>query len=348
MAVVASLTPIYKFKLINFDVATWHDEANSNWQLVDGLLNNFIALSNVQGVWANSTVYAVEDRVVDNTDSSLWECKVAHTSAASPTTFSADRAANPTYWEQVGAAAFASQGAQYAEEAEDHANIALTVVSGLRRFASAAEASATAAAASAATAAGVQDEAVQASDDIFGVFSAAANIRRTVETSETNAAASEAAALASEEEARRSELRAASVSFASVDQAEDAVADAEAAQAAAEAAQAAAEAAQTTLAGINTQTGTTYTLALSDAGKVVEMNNASANTVTVPPNSTVAFAVGDVIELVQYGAGVTTIAAGAGVTIRSANSYLDIRAQYGGAMLYKRATNEWVLVGDLA
>jgi hypothetical protein len=95
----------------------------------------------------------------------------------------------------------------------------------------------------------------------------------------------------------------------------------------------------------NTQTGTTYTLVLSDAGKVIEMNNASANTLTVPPNSSVAFAVGTVLEVYQMGAGSTTIVQGSGVTIRNVGS---IRAQYATVGLRKRATDEWVLSGDLA
>lgn len=102
------------------------------------------------------------------------------------------------------------------------------------------------------------------------------------------------------------------------------------------------------LAGINTQTGTSYTLALADKGKVVEMNNAAANILTIPPNSTVAFPINARIDIFQLGAGQTSIAAGAGVTIRSDAGKLKIAAQYGGASLYKRGTNEWVLGGGLA
>lgn len=96
----------------------------------------------------------------------------------------------------------------------------------------------------------------------------------------------------------------------------------------------------------NTQTGTTYTLVLADAGKVVEMNNASANTLTVPPNSSVAFPVGTVLEVCQIGAGATTVAAGSGVTIRTPST-LILRAQYSTAALRKRATDEWILSGDV-
>lgn len=97
----------------------------------------------------------------------------------------------------------------------------------------------------------------------------------------------------------------------------------------------------------NRQTSS-YQLVLTDADKIVEMNVGSANNLTVPPNSTVAFSVGTQILLSQYGAGTTTVVAGAGVTIRSADSMLDLRAQYSGATLVKIATDEWYLFGDLA
>ena len=98
----------------------------------------------------------------------------------------------------------------------------------------------------------------------------------------------------------------------------------------------------------NAQVGTTYTLALTDDGKVVEMNNASANTLTVPPNSSVAFPVGSQILVLQTGAGQTTVAAGAGVTINSKDGNLKLSAQWCAATLIKRATDVWVVVGDLS
>lgn len=98
----------------------------------------------------------------------------------------------------------------------------------------------------------------------------------------------------------------------------------------------------------NAQTGTTYTLVLTDAGKMVTMTNASSNTLTVPPNSSVAFPVNTRLDIIQYGAGQTTIAAGAGVTIYSSGSKLKLTGQYSGASLWKKATDTWVLVGDIA
>jgi hypothetical protein len=89
-----------------------------------------------------------------------------------------------------------------------------------------------------------------------------------------------------------------------------------------------------------------YTLVLADMGAAIEMNVAGANTLTVPPNSSVAFPVGTVVEVMQYGAGQTTLTPGSGVTIRTASS-LTTRAQYSVVSLRKTATDEWVAAGDL-
>lgn len=91
-----------------------------------------------------------------------------------------------------------------------------------------------------------------------------------------------------------------------------------------------------------------YILVLTDADKLIEMNKATANTLTVPPNSSVAFPIGTAILVTQYGAGATTIQAGSGVTIRSAAGALALSAQYAGASLIKIATNEWYLNGSIA
>lgn len=97
----------------------------------------------------------------------------------------------------------------------------------------------------------------------------------------------------------------------------------------------------------NAQTGTTYTLILTDAGKMVTLSNASAITLTIPTNASVAFPVNTRIDLLQYGAGQVTVS-GAGVTIYSSGSKLKLTGQYSGASLWKKATDTWVLIGDLA
>jgi len=90
------------------------------------------------------------------------------------------------------------------------------------------------------------------------------------------------------------------------------------------------------------------TLVLTDAFTAVEITSASATTVTVPPNSSVAFPVGTVLEVAQMGTGQVTIAAGSGVTINSAGALTKTRVQYSAVSLRKRATDSWLLVGDLA
>lgn len=92
---------------------------------------------------------------------------------------------------------------------------------------------------------------------------------------------------------------------------------------------------------VNAQTGTSYTLVLTDAGKQVTMNNASASTLTIPPNASVAFDVGVTIVVIQLGAGAVTLTAGAGVTISTQATSL-VMAQYQVATLIKQATNTWI------
>lgn len=96
---------------------------------------------------------------------------------------------------------------------------------------------------------------------------------------------------------------------------------------------------------LNAQTAN-YTLVLSDSSKQVEMNVGSANTLTIPLNSSVAFPVGATILVVQTGAGQTTIAGAAGVTV-NATPGLKLRTQWSAATLVKRATDTWLVMGDL-
>ena len=98
---------------------------------------------------------------------------------------------------------------------------------------------------------------------------------------------------------------------------------------------------------VNAQTGTSYTFAKSDSGNVCTFNNAAATTVTVPPNSSVAFDIGTQIDAVQIGAGKVTFAQGSGVTIHSIDSNKAISARYGAATLLKIAADEWVMFGSL-
>ena len=89
---------------------------------------------------------------------------------------------------------------------------------------------------------------------------------------------------------------------------------------------------------IRTVTGTSDTLVLADAGGCVTYSNASATTSTIPPFSSIAYATGTKIVLVNLGAGVVTVTAGVGVTVNGATLTL---AQNAGGTCIKTATNTW-------
>jgi hypothetical protein len=103
----------------------------------------------------------------------------------------------------------------------------------------------------------------------------------------------------------------------------------------------------TAIIAIRAVTTTSTTALLADDGKLITMSNASANTYTVPPNSSVAFGIGTQLNIAQLGAGQTTIVAGAGVTLNSAGAKLKLDAQYAVATCVKTGTNEWFVVGNL-
>ena len=91
-----------------------------------------------------------------------------------------------------------------------------------------------------------------------------------------------------------------------------------------------------------------YTLVLANDGQIVEMNVGTANNLTVPLNSSVAFPIGTQITIIQTGAGQTTIVPTGGVTINSEGAKLKLKAQWAAATLIKRATDTWVVVGNLS
>ena len=91
-----------------------------------------------------------------------------------------------------------------------------------------------------------------------------------------------------------------------------------------------------------------YTLSsINEKDSMIEMNSASATTVTIPTDAAVAFPVGTSLDVLRVGAGAVDIAAAGGVTV-NATPGLKLRAQWSSATLIKRAANTWVLVGDLS
>ena len=87
-----------------------------------------------------------------------------------------------------------------------------------------------------------------------------------------------------------------------------------------------------------------YTLALADIATVVAVDSSSNLTVTVPTNASVAFPVGSVVNVYRAGTGTVTVEGASGVTVRNEG---DIAEQFGEVSCRKRATDEWVLVGEV-
>jgi len=95
---------------------------------------------------------------------------------------------------------------------------------------------------------------------------------------------------------------------------------------------------------------------LTDIGRFIQCDSATAMTITIPAYATVALDADDEIELMQYGAGAVTIAPAAGVTLLSykdgeANGQSGSRkiaGRYGVVTLKAIARNEWLLSGNLA
>jgi len=98
---------------------------------------------------------------------------------------------------------------------------------------------------------------------------------------------------------------------------------------------------------INAQTGTTYTLVLTDSSKLITLTNDAAITLTIPTNATVAFPIGTQIDLVQNGDGAVTFVGDTGVTINSKGGNKTIADKFVGVSLIKTDTDTWLLVGDL-
>ena len=104
---------------------------------------------------------------------------------------------------------------------------------------------------------------------------------------------------------------------------------------------------------LNAQTAT-YTVVLTDnRNKLVTMSVAAANDFLIPTNANVAFPVGSVINVIQIGAGQTTIkAVSSGTTTISSTGATatapKLRAQYSAATCIKVATDTWYVVGDIA
>jgi hypothetical protein len=101
------------------------------------------------------------------------------------------------------------------------------------------------------------------------------------------------------------------------------------------------------LVSVNAQTGTTYTIGTADVGKLVTLGNAAGETITIPANSSVAFAIGDQVNFLNLATGTATFVAGGTAVIRSAGSKLKLADQYAVCTVLKIDTDAWVMLGNV-
>jgi len=96
-----------------------------------------------------------------------------------------------------------------------------------------------------------------------------------------------------------------------------------------------------------------YTAVLANNGQVVTMDNASANTFSIPTNASVQFPIGTQLNVLQIGAGQTTIqAVTSGTTsILSTGATAaapKLRTRYSAATCLKAGTDLWYVFGDIS
>ena len=104
---------------------------------------------------------------------------------------------------------------------------------------------------------------------------------------------------------------------------------------------------------LNAQTGATYTAVKADGlNAIVTMDNASANTFSIPTDATYNFPIGTTLVVYQKGAGITSINAVTSgtttVTSAGAVSAVPVLARYKAAAAIKLAANNWTVVGGIA
>ena len=101
------------------------------------------------------------------------------------------------------------------------------------------------------------------------------------------------------------------------------------------------------LIAVAAQTGTAYTIGTADVGKLVTLSNVAAQAITIPANSSVAFAIGDQVNFMNLSTGTATFSAGGTAVIRSAGSKLKLADQYAVCTVLKIDTDAWVMLGNV-
>jgi hypothetical protein len=98
---------------------------------------------------------------------------------------------------------------------------------------------------------------------------------------------------------------------------------------------------------IVSETSTAFAPNSAHENRMVTLSNAAPITVTLPSNASSSIAVGAEIDFLWLGVGQPTFVAGSGATVNGTPG-LKLRAQYSAATAKKIATNDWVVIGDLA
>jgi hypothetical protein len=98
---------------------------------------------------------------------------------------------------------------------------------------------------------------------------------------------------------------------------------------------------------ISSSSDTTYDFVLVDNNTYIQHTSGSATSATIPTNASIPFPIGATILGEQNGAGTVTIMAAGGVTLQSAGGLVATNGQYATYSLVKKATNTWILAGNL-
>jgi len=98
---------------------------------------------------------------------------------------------------------------------------------------------------------------------------------------------------------------------------------------------------------INAQTGIAYETDIDDQNGMVTMDNALANTVTIPANASVAYPVGTQLFFMQLGVGQTTITITSDTLNGPIAAPFECREQYVPVTALKVDTTEWIITGNL-
>lgn len=95
---MTTYTPYLKLAKPPFDTVPWDQAVNGNMDTLDGFIANFMSVPNYTGQWQNNTTYTAGQTTLDVTNSTIYQCRVTHTSSPLPATFAQDRTTFPGRW----------------------------------------------------------------------------------------------------------------------------------------------------------------------------------------------------------------------------------------------------------